>query len=80
MSGVARGAVLAGPRKFVRKMRRGIQKYAEIVRSLCGGAPGTILAEYWDGASVNVRAQISQFLLNFWEEPSMDQYQCRGKL
>ena len=49
-----RGVVLRGPRKFVRNMRVGIKKCAEIVQSLCG----TILAQKLGGASENMSAQI----------------------
>ena len=38
-----RGVVPRGPRKFVRNMRVGIKKCAEIVQNLCG----TILAQNW---------------------------------
>ena len=59
---LVRGAFLPGPRKFVRKMCGRIRKCAEIVRNLCGGwgwgCTCTICAEYWGGASENVRAQI----------------------
>ena len=47
------------PRKFVRKMRRGIQECSEIVRDSCGAAPAQFPQSISGGASENMCAQIS---------------------
>ena len=71
------GAFPTGPRKFVRKMYGGIQKCAEIVRNLCGGAPeqfaesiGVVLPRM----CVHKFRAIFSYNLNFSLRPS-----CTGK-